>query len=162
MSRIASARARVIKRPHSIMATEASLVKSAIKTVVEENELQLSSLRCDNLKRGGKRILELIEGGEVEQLFIDFSTRLVTPVRSTFRCSKTYRSSVTKREKLWSAFHQLRFSELPTLWKDFLSSIEVDYDDQLLQQSVNQKLFEKVLPEHFPSAADPSPRDEEP
>lgn len=115
------------------MATEASLVKSAIKTVVEENELQLSSLRRDNLKRGGKRILELIEGGEVEQLFIDFSTRLATAVRSTFRSSTTYRSSATKREKLWSAFHQLRFSELPTLWKDFLSSIELDYDDQLLQ-----------------------------
>lgn len=138
-------------------------MKSAIKTVVEENELQLSSLRRDNLKQGGKRILELIEeGGEVEQLFIDFSTKLATAVRSTFRCSTTYRSSATKREKLWSAFHQLRFSELPTLWKDFLSSIEVDYDDQLLQQSVNQKLFEKVLPEHFPSAADRSPGDEEP
>ena len=137
-------------------------MKSAIKTVVEENELQLSSLRRDNLKRGGKRILELIEGGEVEQLFIDFSTRLATAVRSTFQSSTTYRSSAIKREKLWSAFHQLRFSELPTLWKDFLSSIEVDYDDQLLQQSVNQKLFEKVLPEHFPSAADSSPRDEEP
>ena len=136
-------------------------MKSAIKTVLDENELQLSSLRRDNLKRGGKRILELI-GGEVEQLFIDFSTRLATAIRSTFRSSTTYRSSATKREKLWSAFHQLRFSKLPTLWKDFLSSIEVDYDDQLLQQSVNQKLFEKILPEHFPSAADPSPRDEEP
>ena len=64
----ASARAQVIKRPRSIMATEASLVKSAIKTVVEENELQLSSLRRDNLKRGGKRILELI-GGEVKTFY---------------------------------------------------------------------------------------------
>ena len=137
-------------------------MKSSIKTVLEENELQLSSLRRDSLKQAGKRILELAEGGEVERLFIEFSARLATAVRNTFRSSTTYRSSATKREKMWSAFHQLRLSELPTIWKDFLSSIEVDYDDQLLQQSVNQKLFESVLLEHFPPAADQNPRDEEP
>ena len=90
--------------------------------LLEENELQLSSLRRDNLKWGGRRILKLI-GGEVKQLFINFSTRLATAARSTFRSYTIYSSSATKGEKLWSAFHQLRLSELPTLWKDFLSSI---------------------------------------
>ena len=50
------------------MVTEASLVKSALKTVLEENELQLSSSMYDNLKRAGKCILELI-GGEVKHFF---------------------------------------------------------------------------------------------
>lgn len=44
----------------------------------------------------------------------------LSSVRSTFRSSKTYRSSATKREKSWSAIHQLRLSELLKLWKDFL------------------------------------------
>ena len=48
------------------------------------------------------------------------------------------------------------------LWKGFLSSIEVDYDNQLLQQSVNQKVFEIILPEQFPSLTDHSPRVQEP
>ena len=60
-------------------------MKSAFKTILEENELQLSSPRCDNLKRAGKRILELIEREEVEQLFIEFSTRLITGEYTDFR-----------------------------------------------------------------------------
>ena len=109
----------VIKQPRSTMATEASLVKSTFKTVLEENELQLSSPRCDNLKRAGKQILELIKR-EVRQTFIEFSTRITAAVRSILPSSTTYCSSATKREKSWSAFHQLRLSELPKLWKVFL------------------------------------------
>ena len=76
-------------QPPSIMAIEASLVKSACKTVLEENDLQLSSPRYDNLKRAGKCILELTERGEADQRFIEFSTRLTTAVRSTLHSSTT-------------------------------------------------------------------------
>ena len=51
---------------------------------------------------------------------------------------------------------------MPGLWNHFLSAIEVDHDDQLLQQSVSQKLFEMILPEQFPSAADQTPHVQEP
>ena len=42
---------------------------------------------------------------------------------------------------MWSAFHQLCLVQLPQVWEKFLSSIEIEWDDDLLQQTVNQKLL---------------------
>ena len=40
-------------------------------------------------------------------------------------------------------------SELPKIWSSFLSGIKVESKDQLFQQSVNQKLYEMMLQQHF-------------
>ena len=53
-----------------------------------------------------------------------------------------------KTHKIWSAFLPIRQDRLPSIWKGFLWSIDVE-DDPLLQQSVNQKLFVMLLSEHL-------------
>ena len=40
-------------------------------------------------------------------------------------------------------------SELLKIWSSFLSGIKVESKDQLFQQSVNQKLYEMMLQQHF-------------
>ena len=140
------------------MASE--LVRCALSTVLEDKDLEVNSSRIDSLKELGTNILERVTRGEAEKTAFDkFSTELTTLLRGTFHPSATNRSSAAKREKLWSVFHQLRLSELPKLWDDFLSLIEIRTSDQLLQQSVNQKVFEMLLPGQFSS---PSPSHQRP
>lgn len=51
---------------------------------------------------------------------------------------------------MWIAFHlKLRVSELPKIWSSFLSTIKVEVKDKLFEQSVNQKLYEKLLCQHL-------------
>ena len=45
--------------------------------------------------------------------------------------------------------------KLPKLWNEFLSAVHIEANDQLLQQSVNQRLFEMLLPEQFASQSSP-------
>lgn len=60
-----------------------------------------------------------------------------------------------KRSKLWSAFHRLSLTELPKLWDRFLCSLAIRAKDTLLQQSVNQQLFEMLLHKHFTTSLPP-------
>ena len=48
------------------------------------------------------------------------------------------------REHLWRDFHTARLSELTDIWRKFLEAIKVTLDP-LVQQSVNQKLFEDLV-----------------
>ena len=82
-------------------------------------------------------------------LFEDFSIELLGILNGLLQPSATYRSSSAKREKLWSNFHQMCLVGLPEIWERFLSSLAVEYDDDLLQQSVSQELFEMILPSQF-------------
>ena len=82
-------------------------------------------------------------------LFEDFSSELLGILNGPLQPSATYRSSSAKREKLWSNFHQMCLVGLPEIWERFLSSLAVEYDDDLLQQSVSQELFEMILPSQF-------------
>ena len=81
-------------------------------------------------------------------IFDKFSAELISNLKSVFTLLKKYRA---KRMKFWSEFHQLRIKKLPKLWTDFLSAMCIETDDQLLQQSVNQRAFEMFLPEQFSS-----------
>ena len=44
--------------------------------------------------------------------FDEFSL-LLARLKDIIKSTKTYRSCAAKREKLWIAFHQVRFSKIP-------------------------------------------------
>ena len=138
------------------MASE--LVRRSLSAVIEEHTLQLDSHRIRGVKELVGNILKKISDGEPAVTAFDaFATELVSTLRSAFSSHTTFRSSAAKREKVWSAFHQLRVAKLPSLWTKFLESIDVEADDQLLQQSVNSKTLEMLLPEQFASQASAQP-----
>ena len=127
------------------------LVRCALCAVLEDKELQMTSSRIDSLKELGKSILERIVKGEAEITAFDaFSSELTTVLRSILHTSVTYRSSTAERGAVWRIFHQVRLSKLPGLWDSFLAEIRIEASDQLLQQSVSQKLFEMILPGQCP------------
>ena len=61
-----------------------------------------------------------------------------------------FRSSATKREYLWRAFHKLSVEELSSKWNELYSALSiVDLAESLFHQTVNLVVFEQLLKEHF-------------
>ena len=111
----------------------------------------MDSPRIDRAKKVGRDILERVTAGEGEMTaFDEFALEITTCLRSIVRPDVNYRSFAAKREKLWTAFHQIRLSEVPNIWDNFLSSQHMQ-PDQYFQQSVTQTLFEKLLLSEFSS-----------
>ena len=125
------------------------MLRCSISSLLEDLCLQLDSPRLTDLKRLGSAILK--KATEEEGKFDDFSTELISTIRSVFTPQKTFRSSEAKRTKYWTSFNEVRVTKLPKIWTKFLSGTHIEVKDKLLQQSVNQRLFEMLLPEQFPS-----------
>ena len=84
------------------------IVRCAISTVLEKKAMMLDSTRVKDYKKVGQDILEKIVLGEAEVTAFDtFSTTLLCVLKSPFDHTRTYRYPGTKRQKLWSEFHQL-------------------------------------------------------
>ena len=80
--------------------------------------------------------------GEAEVTAFDkYSTSLLCVLKSAFDNTRIYRSPATKRQKLWSDFHQLRVKRLPKIWEELFKALNLQVDDPFLQQSVNQEVF---------------------
>ena len=61
------------------------------------------------------------------------------------------KSTCSKREKLWSFFHQARNDPEGVLlshWKQLLLNLDIKIDDPILMQSVYQQLFEDLMRAH--------------
>ncbi len=127
------------------------LVRCAVSSTLEEADLQLRTVRLEKARETGKLVLEKSMDGEAGMTAFDkFSEELTSSIYGLFDPKAKYRSAATKREKLWLAFHvKLRISELPKIWSCYLSAVKIKNEDQLFQQSVNQKLYEMILCEHF-------------
>ena len=130
------------------MASE--IVRSALLAAVEDENLKcIDSPRVKKMIAVGKAIPQCVVSGETEMTAFDtFSEDILRILKaSPGPCAN---NSIT-RERLWTQFHNACITELPEVWKSFLSVIKINVDDDLFQQSANRKLFEAVLPSHFPN-----------
>ena len=128
-------------------AMSSGLVRCAFHSVLEE--IEPLSPRADRTKEIGTDILERASADdEALTAFDEFSVRITACLRGIFQPNVTYRSWASKREKMWTDFHQIRFSEVPIIWDGFLASLQTGVDHYFIQ-SVTQKLFEKLLVREF-------------
>ena len=105
------------------------------------------------------RLIEKSSDPNYQDNFDNFAVKLVNVLETTFRSSTGYtRSHAVQREKLWKAFHGVRVSKLVDLWKQLLISLEEDLDP-LVQQYVNQKLYEDIIKCNFCSYPSPTSKD---
>ncbi len=126
--------------------TPSHQLKSSIEEVIDANN-ELTP-RNSLMQKTGREILSNIGSSTEGNLFEQFSNDLIVALQGAFDGAKRCRSVSTKKPRVWSSFHQIRIDKLPSIWKKFLSSINIASDDPLLEQSVNQTLFEKLLVEH--------------
>ncbi len=91
------------------------------------------------------------------QAFEEFSSGILAHLSTVIDGStKQFKLLASKRESLWSEFHQLRINKqdkLHKLWKELLEKLKVTDDDPLLKQSVYTDLFGLSVKEYFNSQA---------
>jgi len=81
---------------------------------------------------------------------------IVMSLKGIFDNLREYKSTSTKKEKLWCEFHHKRLSILPDIWKHFYRGLDFLYN-QLVVQTFNLKLFVSQLTAFF--ANDSVPKD---
>ena len=135
------------------MATNDAAVVSvitAIEAVVKDSCLQVKAPRIVKLQELGRAILQKQREADRETAsqFSDFSTALCKTIREFVTAhSGKHKSLPTLRTKLWAQFHHECNTSLPTIWaKKFPSTLLAEPCSILFQQSVNEKLFEILLP----------------
>ena len=118
----------------------------------------LKTKNCSvSLPRGS--LLNRVTAGDSERhAFEEFSTEIVGILKDIWICSDAKLTSSCKREKLWSFFHQACLFQLPGIWEKFLSALHINQSDDILQQSVNQKIIEMILPTQLSTSAQTKPK----
>ena len=137
----------------SSSAMASGVARSAINAVLDDKELlQASSPRIERLQVFGKNLLERVIAGDAEMtVFEEFSDELLGVLRGLLQPATKSCLASTRREMLWSTFHQACLLQLPMVWERLLASLGLECDDDLLQQSTNQKLLEMIIPSEFSS-----------
>ena len=128
-------------------------VRATIMSVPSFPECQVVSDRTTAVKEGCARVLEAISmPGDKCDRFNQFAKTLnevlkVPVQKATAKCTQSLQS---QRAKLWMAFHEIRASTLPKVWRSFLSDIGCeDMTDPLFPQLVNQHLFEEIVKSQY-------------
>ena len=123
------------------------IVRGAISTVLDDPKLIQSSI-TDKMRQFGKLFLaKIVENDKQIELFDTFCETITSEINKIFSgLSKRIRCPSTKRTRLWSAFHEMRQTNLLKPWQDlFLKQGINGEQDQLFMQSVNQELFQLML-----------------
>ena len=81
--------------------------------------------------------------------FDKFSIDITSKLESICQSCSRYQSISKTKTNMWCAFHQARVEELPNMWKGLFASLHMDVTDQFLEQSVNQRLVEMIIPRHI-------------
>ena len=116
--------------------------------------------RASKARQYGQAILDKIQGERGSKLFDKFCLELVSYFRSQISSVTTrYKANTSKRQKLWSTFHVLRTKDqtLSSLWKNFVSELDISTDDHLFEQTMYQEVFEYCMQEYFTDCSSRNP-----
>ena len=121
-------------------------------SILEDGVFGCESVRSENVKRMAKLVLEATAADDVKgRTFETFLSSLIAKIATATSVPSTGKTWKTKRERMWAAFHCLRVKDLPSLWdalfKDLNCSINKADEIALLTQHVNEKLFERIVPQ---------------
>ena len=129
------------------------LLRCAVSEILEDKTLDIQSSRIGEAKHMATKLLEKLQNEDSVAIFDRFSAEVTTKLESICMSCSSNRSPATKRAKMWSSFHRVRNEELPKMWDNFFKSLDMSRTDQLFEQMINQKLFEKAVTSHFGSLA---------
>ena len=121
------------------------IVRAAITVVLEDKRLVSSPLSDAMRTFGTTLLLKVSESDHEIELFDLFCQRLSKDIGRIFRDIR-YDKRATKAS-LWSAFHDLRRTQLPKHWQDLFHGL--CREREFLVQCVNQELFQQKLANTF-------------
>ena len=117
------------------------VVRKALASVLEVELTPSPSARHTEALRTVKKMLDTA-GAEV---LVEFRQQLVSAVSQCFTNSKRSFSLSRVREEAQTAFFSLRLGRLQEIWACFYFSLGLTFDDPLLSQAVNRRVFDYMM-----------------
>ena len=104
-------------------------------------------------KEAKQQVKEFIEAVTIESNQLVFASKMIQAIERCFSsCSSTCRSKSVKREKVWTAFHRMRMTELAQTWLDLFEH-GFPKLPSLPYQTINRMLFSDYLKCHLDLAS---------
>ena len=131
-----------------LVSESSETLRKALLSVVKDPLFQLGSPETNSAKELAQRIADMSHSHRKN--FQDFADMLTSSLKRALILPGNIKCFTTRRERVWSAFHQKQITELPLLWSSLFRDLELYYKGHgvvLLTQHVNQKLFECMLTE---------------
>ena len=144
-------------KKHLSLKMSTAVVRAALCTLLADEDC-LSSVECvKQVREEVKQFLQVITQDDKRLgQFDTFASKLMKMLEKCFfGCvseSAECRSKQVKREKMWTAFHQLWIGELSKLWKG-LFSCGFPKLSPLAYQQVNRKLYSDLILCHMSEKA---------
>lgn len=131
-------------------------MRAALSSFITDASVVEVSKRSKKAKEDVRILLAKTTDTTFIEIFGEFSQAIFTEIENCV-CSCVSSSDYNwvkcvSRDKLWSLFHQLRLTKLVTIWKDSFEKMGQERLDPLVEQRVNQTLFEDVLKTFIPDS----------
>lgn len=123
-------------------------LRTALLSVVNDPLFQLGSPETNSAKELAQRIADMSYNHR--ESVQDFTDMLICSLKRALVLPAGIKCYTTRRERVWSTFHQKQITELPLLWSSLFRDLKLPYEARgvvLLTQHINQKLFEGMLSE---------------
>ena len=126
--------------------TSRDVVVKAIRDQLEKEEFsKQESVRTARAKQIGEQLISHSDNHH----FLKFSKDVINALRTCFKTVTSCRAIATKRDRLWRAYHETVTEEVPSMWMQLCSNLNIVEKDPLLIQSVARLVFEDLLKEYF-------------
>ena len=134
------------------------LVRGAFSVVIEDGTFTSASKRSKTALHEANLLISKTVEDSFSVPFDSFARKLLALLESLVgSCCDTVGSefAVIRREKLWTAYHQKRTSEIVAIWEELFDAIH-QHLDPLVYQAVTQKLFENIIARIAPASSSSS------
>ena len=120
--------------------------RHAVDAVIHQNVVSEGSMRIATMTTDARAILRA-----PDEFLASSTQKIVSLVRSCVFRTK-------QQEEAFVTFNIARFAAIQKEWEQLYHLLSLNFDDQILSQSVNQKLFDDSLARKFMSMSEqPSP-----
>ena len=125
------------------------VVRAAISSFITNSDHLHDLEHYSILKEQIKDFLEAITDAENDGKFDAFASTLIEALEKCLQSGITKdavcHSKCIKREKLWTAFNQLRFNNIPKIWNDLFAHSNIPSLTPLVYQGVSQRLYSDMI-----------------
>ena len=141
----------------SAMAT--GLVRAALCAILTDSDYLQDIERSRHAVEEVRQFIQAINEDEPKlERFDRFASNLMKALEKCFfGCiskDDPCRSKSVKREKIWSAFHQLRIGDAEKMWCSLFDMEGIPKLSPLVYQHINEKLYADLIKSHFSATLD--------
>ena len=132
-----------------------AMVRSAFQTLLEGKGYP-DSVRFKSIKGTVSKVLEETETSQKMAMFDDFARSLHCELEALV--TSVPLTSASHRQSMWENYHRIRINEVADIWRKFVKELDTETVDTLLQQMINDIVFNDIVKFHTPVESRSTPK----